>query len=80
MLMFPDAAGYWGAEDYKITVKSGAKEVFAATVISDYVRADASMMRVQLGALDPGDYSVTVTPCSPYAKTGASLTGTVTLD
>ena len=79
VLVFPNAESFWGAEDYKITVKAGAKEVFAATVISNYVRADATEMRVNVGALDPGTYAVTITPCSPYAKTGKALTGSVTL-
>ncbi|MBQ6268072.1 MAG: metallophosphoesterase [Clostridia bacterium] len=79
VLVFPNAEGYWGAEDYKITVRNGAREAFAATVISNYVRADATEMRVDVGALDAGTYTVTIRPYSPYAKGGKALTGSITV-
>ena len=73
VLVFPDAEGFWGAEDYKIVVKGGAGEVFASTVISDYVRADSTEMRVNIGQIEAGEYSVRITPYSPYAKAGKTL-------
>ena len=77
VLVFPDAEGYWGAEDYKIVVKRGSAEVFASTVISDYVRADSTEMRVDIGQVEAGEYSVSITPYSPYAKAGKALSGNV---
>lgn len=77
VLVFPNADGYWGTEDYKITVKSGNKEVFASTVVSNYVRADLTQMSVDLGRLDTGKYSVSITPYSPYAKGGKTLKGNI---
>ncbi len=77
LLVFPNAECYWGAEDYKITVKSGMNEVFASTVISNYVRADLKEMSVNIGKIAAGEYTVSITPYSPYAKAGKTLTGTV---
>ena len=77
VLVFPNADGYWGTEDYKITVKSGSKEVFASTVVSNYVRADLTQMSVDIGRLDTGKYSVSITPYSPYAKGGKTLNGSI---
>ena len=80
LLVFPNATGYWGAEDYKITVKSGSDTAFADTVISNYVRADLTEMSVNIGTLAAGEYKVTVKPYSPYAKEGKTLTGTITVE
>ena len=77
LLEFPNAEGYWGTEDYKITVRSGSKEVFAATVVSNYVRADLTRMSVNIGKLDAGEYTVSITPYSPYAKGGKTLNGSI---
>jgi len=79
VLVFPKAEGYWGAGDYKICVSAGSKDVYADTVISNYVRADAGDMRVDIGAVESGTYSVKIMPYSPYAKGGKSLTGSVTV-
>ncbi len=77
VLKFPNAEGYWGAEDYKITVARGSDEAFAGTVISNYVRADLTEMSVDIGRIDAGSYTVTITPYSPYAKAGRALRGSV---
>ena len=79
LLVFPNAEGYWGAEDYKITVKKGNEEVFAGTVVSNYVRADLTEMSVDIGKLDKGEYNVSITPYSPYAKGGKALEKTITV-
>ena len=79
LIVFPDAECRWNAEDYKITVKSGNKEVFAETVVSDYVRADSTEMRVNIGKVENGEYSVKIIPVSPYAKEGKALNGNITV-
>ncbi|MBR4450634.1 MAG: metallophosphoesterase [Clostridia bacterium] len=79
LLRFPNAEGYWGAEDYKITVTAGTAEAFAGTVISNYVRADLKEMSVDIGMIEDGEYTVSITPCSPYAKAGRTLHGTVNI-
>ena len=79
MLYFPDAAGYYEAENYKIIVfGSGPKAVWEGTVVSDYVRSGLTGVTANLGQLADGTYTVRVTANSPYEKEGASLTGTVT--
>ena len=79
-ITFPDAEGYWGAENYKIRVYSGSSDVYAGTVISNYVRAVSDGMTVNIGNVDSGTYSVTVNPYSPYAKGGKALSGEITVD
>ncbi len=79
LLVFPKAEGYWEAEDYKITVKSGNSEVFAQTVVSNYVRADAEDMSVDIGSIEAGKYTVSILPVSPYAKEGKTLKGEITV-
>ena len=77
VLVFPNAEGYWETENYKITVKAENKEVFAATVVSNYVRTDLTEMSVDIGKIDSGEYSVRITPYSPYAKGGKTLKGNI---
>ena len=79
-LCFPDAAGYYEAENYKITVRSGADTVLNGTVVSDYVRAVHTGMRVDLGELPAGTYTVSVTAFSPYGKKGETLKTTAVLE
>ncbi|MCR5150286.1 MAG: metallophosphoesterase [Clostridiales bacterium] len=76
-LLFPDAECYWGAEDYKVTVSRGLKNIYEKTYFSNYVRTVKNGMSINIGSLEPGEYSVKIVPVSPYAKTGKALTGTV---
>ncbi len=74
ILLFPEAEGYYEAENYKISIKSKDKKtVYAKTVISDYVRATDNVMTVNAGKLSAGEYSVSVAAYSPYAKKGSIL-------
>lgn len=79
VLSFTNAEGYFAPESYRITVKSGTKEVWSGAVISSYVRADLTETRVNVGKLDSGEYTVKIVPCSPYSKAGKPLTTTVTV-
>ncbi len=79
-ISFPDAKGFYYAENYKISVKDASdKCIFAKTVISDYVRAAENGVIVNLGKLDNGGYSVKITAYSPYAKKGAKLKGKISV-
>ena len=80
VISFPEASGYYEAENYKITVKdSNNKKVFEKTVISEYVRATDDDVKVTLGKLEKGDYKVKVTSYTPYAKKGQVLENTITV-
>lgn len=79
LLTFPNADCRWNTENYKITVKSGNTEAFADTVISNYVRADLTEMSVNIGKIEPGEYTVTILPVSPYAREGKALNGNITV-
>lgn len=80
VITFPEAKGYYDAEDYKITVKNNANDVvFEKTVISEYVRATDDDVQVNLGVLDAGEYTVKVISYSPYAKKGETLKNTITV-
>lgn len=82
VLSFPDAAGYYEAENYKISIQKEGKlrAVWDDTVVSDYVRAGRTGVKVNVGALEDGVYTVKITANSPYEKQGQTLTGTVTLE
>lgn len=74
IISFPEAKGYYEAENYKITVKnSDNKKVFEKTVISEYVRATDDDVTVNLGKLEKGTYKVIVTAYSPYTKKGETI-------
>jgi hypothetical protein len=80
VISFPEARGYYEAENYKITVKdSNNKKVFEKTVISEYVRATDDDVKVILGKLEKGDYKVKVSSYTPYAKKGQVLENTITV-
>lgn len=80
-LSFPDANGYWGAENYKISVKSGAfKTIWSDTVVSNYVRAVSDGMSINLGELESGTYTVKIRAYSPYAKGGEILKAKITVE
>lgn len=79
VLNFPNAKGCFDAENYRITVKSGAKTVWSDTVVSNYGRADLTEMAVNVGKLDKGEYTVTIAPYSPYSKGGKALTANMVI-
>ena len=79
ILRFPDAVGYYEAENYKIVVSDGgATPVWEDTVLSDYVRSGLTGVTANLGPLADGEYSVMITANSPYEQAGGVLTGKVT--
>ena len=81
VITFPEAKGYYDAEDYKITVTNEKyKTVFETTVISEYVRATDDDVKVNIGNLDGGKYKVKVTAYSPYAAQGETLKQTITVE
>ena len=80
VITFPEAKGFYDAENYKITVKSGIKTVYESTVISEYVRATDDDVKVVLGKLESGNYTVKVTAYSPYAMQGGTLQNTITVE
>ena len=81
VITFPEAKGYYDAEDYKITVTNEKyKTVFETTVISEYVRATDDDVKVNIGNLDGGNYKVKVTAYSPYAAQGETLKQTRTVE
>lgn len=81
ILQFPDAKGYWNAENYKITVKtSRLKTVWSETVMSNYVRAVSDGMSVDLGELESGTYYVHIKPYSPFAKGGKAIDVKITVE
>lgn len=81
IISFPEAKGYYEAENYKITVKnSDDKKVFEKTVISEYVRATDDDVIVNLGKLEKGTYKVIVTAYSPYTKKGETISTRITVN
>ena len=81
IISFPEAKGYYEAENYKIKVTdSKNKTVFEKTVISEYVRATDDDVRVNLGQLSAGEYTVKVDSYSPYAKYGQTLKNKITVE
>lgn len=79
-ISFPEARGYFRAENYKVSVTRGLENVYSATVLSDYTRANDFTKNVNLGELSAGEYCVTVKAYSPYAKGGETLTLTFTVE
>ncbi len=80
VITFPEAKGYYYAENYKITVKNEENEkVYEKTVISEYVRATDDDVTVNLGQLETGNYTVRVIAYSPYAKKGGTLKNDITV-
>lgn len=79
-ITFPEAVGYYPAENYKIVVKNSSnKTVYEQTVISEYVRATDNAVTVNIGALEKGNYSVKINSYSPFAKQGETLKGTISV-
>lgn len=80
VITFPEAEGYYEAENYKITVRNEKnKTVYEKTVISEYVRATDDDVTVNLGKLENGSYTVRVTSYSPYALQGGTLNNKITV-
>ncbi len=79
IITFPEANGYYPAENYKITVTQNLKIVYEKTIISEYVRATDDDVSANIGQLPQGDYKVKVVAYSPYAQKGGTLTTTITL-
>ncbi len=80
VITFPEAEGYYEAENYKITVTNEKhKTVYESTVISEYVRATDDDVNVIIGNLESGNYTVKVTAYSPYAAQGGTLQNTITV-
>ena len=79
IIAFPEATGYYPAENYKIIVTKNFKTVYEKTVISEYVRATDDDVTVNLGELSSGEYKVTITAYSPYAKQGETLKQTISV-
>ena len=77
IITFPEANGYYSAENYKVTVYKGLKTVYEKTVISEYVRATDDDVKVNIGQVSSGKYRVIITAYSPYAKTGETLIKTI---
>ena len=81
VISFPEAKGYYDAENYKIKVTdSKYKTVFEKTVISEYVRATDDDVSVNIGNLPAGTYTVTVNSYSPYALKGEQIKTTITVE
>ncbi len=80
ILAFPEAKGYYYAENYKITVTNESnKKVYENTVISEYVRATNEDVKVNLGTLEKGTYTVKIAAYSPYSLRGQVLTEKITI-
>lgn len=80
IISFPEAEGYYPAENYKIKVTRKSKTVYQDTVISEYVRATDDDVSVNIGQLSSGEYKVKVVAYSPYAKKGEKLKQTITVE
>ncbi len=80
IISFPEAKGYFPAEDYKIIVTKKFKVVYEQTVISEYVRATDDDVSVNLGQLDSGEYRVKIVAYSPYAKKGDTIIQTIIVE
>ena len=79
IITFPEATGYYPAENYKITVSKGLSVVYDKTVISEYVRATDDDVCVNLGQLLSGEYRVKIVAYSPYAKEGQTIIQRITV-
>ena len=80
IITFPEAEGYYPAENYKIKVTRKSKTVYSGTVISEYVRATDDDVTVNLGQLSSGEYKVKIVAYSPYAKKGEKIKQTITVE
>ena len=72
-ITFPEASGYYRAENYKITLSSNGEAVENKVVLSDYTRATDFEKTVSFEGLAEGQYTVKIRAFSPYAKRGETL-------
>ncbi len=72
-ITFPEASGYYRAENYKITLSSNGEAIENRVVLSDYTRATDFEKTVSFGELSEGQYTVRIRAFSPYAKRGDTL-------
>lgn len=72
-ISFPEASGYYRAENYKITLSSNGEAVENIVVLSDYTRATDFEKTINLGRLEEGQYTVKIRAFSPYARRGETL-------
>jgi len=70
LVTFPEAQGYYRAENYKITLSRNGEKIKDLIVLSDYTRATDFEKTVNLGVLENGEYEIKVRAYSPYAKKG----------
>ena len=70
---FPEASGFYRAENYKITLSSNGEEVENKSVLSDYTRATDFEKTVILGKLEASQYTVKIRAFSPYAELSDTL-------
>ena len=73
LVSFPEASGYYRAENYKITLSSNGEVVENKVVLSDYTRATDFEKTVNFGKLKEGQYTVKIRAFSPYAKLGDTI-------
>ncbi|MBQ8183455.1 MAG: metallophosphoesterase [Clostridia bacterium] len=79
-LVFPEARGYYCAENYKVTLTDSAnKKAYEKTVISEYVRATDEDVEINVGLLEKGNYTARVISYSPYARKGQILKNKITI-
>ena len=72
-ITFPEASGYYRAENYKIALSSNGESVDNKVVLSDYTRATDFEKTVSFGKLAEGQYTVKIYSFSPYARRGETL-------
>ena len=72
-ITFPEASGYYRAENYKIALSSNGEAVDNKVVLSDYTRATDFEKTVSFGKLAEGQYTVKIYSFSPYARRGETL-------
>lgn len=72
-ITFPEASGYYRAENYKITLSSNGEAKQNMVVLSDYTRAVDFEKTANFGQLSEGQYTVKIRAFSPYAKRGDTL-------
>ena len=72
-ISFPEASGYYRAENYKIILSRNGDTVDSRVVLSDYTRAVDFEKTVNFGELEAGQYTVKIYSFSPYARRGETL-------
>ncbi len=71
VISFPEAKGHYPAQSYNIKIcNTKGKTIFSESFGSGYIHSDSTSFEVSIGKFDSGEYTVTVTPVSPYYKIG----------